>query len=374
MRRSMAGPPPSAARRCSLSASPPAAATTAAPAASSSVSGSGARRRHDQRRRLDVRGAGLPAVGRALQGRQGLTVNYQAVGSGAGIAQFTAGTVDFGGTDPALKDEEIKAAKKKGAPVQVPTVARRDHRLLQPRRRREGPQARRRDDRRHLPRQDQEVERPGDRGAEPGRRACRHRHHGRATAPTRRARPRASPSFLAAYSPSGRAARASTRPSSGRPAPAPRATTASPPREADRRRRRLRRAGLRAAEQLHLRSREEQVGQVHRADARRRRRRPATASRSRRTCASATINSPNPTAYPIRSQTFMLVYKDLVQGRASSEARPRRSSRTGSTTRSATGRRSPRSSSTRRCPADIKTKARGQGRRPARATATALTG
>ncbi|HEX4363846.1 MAG TPA: phosphate ABC transporter substrate-binding protein PstS [Solirubrobacteraceae bacterium] len=53
---------------------------------------------------------------------QGTTVNYQAVGSGAGIAQFTAGTVDFGATDSAMKPEEIAAAKKKGAPVHVPTV------------------------------------------------------------------------------------------------------------------------------------------------------------------------------------------------------------------------------------------------------------
>src|SRR4051795_6811927 len=50
------------------------------------------------------------------------TVNYQGVGSGDGIAQFTAGTVDFGATDSAMKDEEIPAAKKKGDPVHVPTV------------------------------------------------------------------------------------------------------------------------------------------------------------------------------------------------------------------------------------------------------------
>src|SRR3954452_6940496 len=54
--------------------------------------------------------------------KNGATVNYQGVGSGDGIAQFTAGTVDFGATDSAMKDEEIAAAKKKGAPVHVPTV------------------------------------------------------------------------------------------------------------------------------------------------------------------------------------------------------------------------------------------------------------
>jgi phosphate transport system substrate-binding protein len=52
----------------------------------------------------------------------GTTVNYQAVGSGGGIAQFTAGTVDFGATDAAMKPEEEDAAKKKGEPVHIPTV------------------------------------------------------------------------------------------------------------------------------------------------------------------------------------------------------------------------------------------------------------
>jgi phosphate transport system substrate-binding protein len=52
----------------------------------------------------------------------GTTVNYQAVGSGGGIAQFTAGTVDFGATDAAMKPEEEDAAKKKGDPVHIPTV------------------------------------------------------------------------------------------------------------------------------------------------------------------------------------------------------------------------------------------------------------
>jgi phosphate transport system substrate-binding protein len=50
---------------------------------------------------------------------QGLTINYQGVGSGAGVAQFTAGTVDFAGSDPALKPEE-QAAIKKATPIQVP--------------------------------------------------------------------------------------------------------------------------------------------------------------------------------------------------------------------------------------------------------------
>jgi len=57
-----------------------------------------------------------------IKDSQGITVNYQGIGSGGGIAQFTAGTVDFGATDSAMKDEEITAAKQKGDPVHVPTV------------------------------------------------------------------------------------------------------------------------------------------------------------------------------------------------------------------------------------------------------------
>ncbi len=42
---------------------------------------------------------------------QGLTVNYNGVGSGAGISQLQAGTVDFAGSDPPEKPSEIAAGK-----------------------------------------------------------------------------------------------------------------------------------------------------------------------------------------------------------------------------------------------------------------------
>jgi phosphate transport system substrate-binding protein len=42
---------------------------------------------------------------------KGLTVNYQATGSGAGIAQLQASTVDFAGSDPPEKPTEIAAGK-----------------------------------------------------------------------------------------------------------------------------------------------------------------------------------------------------------------------------------------------------------------------
>jgi phosphate transport system substrate-binding protein len=57
-------------------------------------------------------------VGSDLKG-QGLTINYQGVGSGAGVSQFAAGTVDFAGSDPALADAD-KATIKKGTPIQIP--------------------------------------------------------------------------------------------------------------------------------------------------------------------------------------------------------------------------------------------------------------
>lgn len=57
-------------------------------------------------------------IGSELKG-QGLTINYQSVGSGAGVSQFSAGTVDFAGSDPALKDEEITALTK-GAATELP--------------------------------------------------------------------------------------------------------------------------------------------------------------------------------------------------------------------------------------------------------------
>jgi len=42
---------------------------------------------------------------------QGVTVNFSGVGSGAGIAQLQAGTVDFAGSDPPEKASEVKAGK-----------------------------------------------------------------------------------------------------------------------------------------------------------------------------------------------------------------------------------------------------------------------
>ena len=50
----------------------------------------------------------------------GVKVNYQSIGSGGGIRQFTQGTVDFGATDSPMTTEQMAAVK--GNVVHIPTV------------------------------------------------------------------------------------------------------------------------------------------------------------------------------------------------------------------------------------------------------------
>ena len=69
-------------------------------------------------------GASFPApfYQRAFAGAasKGVKVNYQSVGSGAGVRQYVAGTVDFGATDEPIKAAE--AAKVSRGVVQFPAV------------------------------------------------------------------------------------------------------------------------------------------------------------------------------------------------------------------------------------------------------------
>ena len=74
---------------------------------------------------LNAAGASFPA---AIYQRwfqelapEGVSVNYQSVGSGAGVRQFTAGTVDFGASDKPMKAEAI-AEVSRGV-VQIPMTA-----------------------------------------------------------------------------------------------------------------------------------------------------------------------------------------------------------------------------------------------------------
>ena len=51
-----------------------------------------------------------------------ISVNYQAIGSGGGIKQFTAGTVDFGASDVPMTAAELTAAGGDASLVEVPTI------------------------------------------------------------------------------------------------------------------------------------------------------------------------------------------------------------------------------------------------------------
>jgi phosphate transport system substrate-binding protein len=57
------------------------------------------------------------------QDHPNIKVNYQSIGSGGGIKQFTAQTVDFGASDVPMNDEELAAAQQaNGNVVQIPVA------------------------------------------------------------------------------------------------------------------------------------------------------------------------------------------------------------------------------------------------------------
>jgi phosphate transport system substrate-binding protein len=56
----------------------------------------------------------------AYQKTTGVRINYQSIGSGGGIRQFTEGTVDFGASDAPMTDEQVKAVN--GNVLHIPTV------------------------------------------------------------------------------------------------------------------------------------------------------------------------------------------------------------------------------------------------------------
>jgi phosphate transport system substrate-binding protein len=86
--------------------SPSASATTSAPGATATTSGA------------DLTGAGstfaYPLYSKwagDYATKAGIKINYQSIGSGGGIRQFSEQTVDFGGTDAPMTDEELAKAK-----------------------------------------------------------------------------------------------------------------------------------------------------------------------------------------------------------------------------------------------------------------------
>src|SRR6058998_2419815 len=54
------------------------------------------------------------------QSHPDVKLNYQSIGSGGGIRQFSDGTVDFGGTDAPMSDSAIAAIS--GNVLHIPTV------------------------------------------------------------------------------------------------------------------------------------------------------------------------------------------------------------------------------------------------------------
>jgi phosphate transport system substrate-binding protein len=99
--------------------------TTAAPASTDTTAAAGLSGE------LNGAGATFPAplyvewIGGFQEVNKDVKLNYQGVGSGAGIQQFTKQTVDFGASDAFMKAEEISAAEaaRAGAKVeQIPTV------------------------------------------------------------------------------------------------------------------------------------------------------------------------------------------------------------------------------------------------------------
>jgi phosphate transport system substrate-binding protein len=61
-------------------------------------------------------------MGADYNAKCGVELNYQSIGSGGGIKQWTANTVDFGASDAFLADSEIQAAAANGEAVEIPAT------------------------------------------------------------------------------------------------------------------------------------------------------------------------------------------------------------------------------------------------------------
>jgi phosphate transport system substrate-binding protein len=80
---------------------------------------------------MNIKGAGATAPNNLYQkwiaefgkANPGTQIGYESVGSGAGVKQFLAETVDFGATDSALKDDErSKVPASRGKAIQIPST------------------------------------------------------------------------------------------------------------------------------------------------------------------------------------------------------------------------------------------------------------
>ena len=230
-------------------------------------------------------------------------------------------TVFFGATDGPMTDEQLQG--RAGQDPALPDGARRASCRSTTSRASRRAQVHRAAARRHLPRQDHEVERPGDREAEPGRRSCpATRHHRRAPLRRLAARPTSWSTTWPRSRRSGRR-RSASRTSVNWPvglggkgnegvAGLVKQTPGA---------HRLRRADLRAAEQDRVRRGAERGRRVREGQRSSRSppRPPAPRRRCRRTSASRSRTRPGKGVYPISSFTWLLLYenpKDKAQAKA----------------------------------------------------------
>ena len=272
-------------------------------------------------------------------------INYQPLGSGAGIRQLTSRTVFFGATDQPMKDEQLQSAP--GKILHFPTVLGAVVPDLQPAGGVGAAEVHRAAARRHRARQGQEVERSGAREAERRASSCQPPTSPSCIAPRAPGRPS---SLLTTWGRSRRSSRArsvSTRRSNGRSGSAARATRASSGLvDADARLARLRRAGLRAAEQDLGRFGAEQHRQPSspRRSRASRPRQPAPRRTCRPTSACRSPMRPAPTPIPSHPSP------GCCSTRIRRTRRRRRSWTTSSAGRSPTARRWRRSWATPACP------------------------
>ena len=102
----------------------------------------------------------LSAWAADYQKQSGTRINYQSIGSGGGISQVKAGTVDFGATDQPLASDELAKANLAQFPIVIGGIVAGG----EPSRARAGTaEAHRPVARRHLRGQGQELVRPGHR-------------------------------------------------------------------------------------------------------------------------------------------------------------------------------------------------------------------
>ena len=132
----------------------------------SSIATAAASRRTHRRRLVAGRAADGQLDQRLRSHQSGIPVTYGSVGSGAGIAQITARTVDFGASDAPLTPEQAAACN---GCVQIPwalTATGLGFNILDGVKKLNLSGL---DHRRHLLRQDHQVERPEDQDTQPGR-------------------------------------------------------------------------------------------------------------------------------------------------------------------------------------------------------------